>query len=167
MGAKSAISLEEYLRTSFPDLDREYRDGEVVERSLPDDPHSKTQFLLLMFFGALCGKFPFFPRPELRMRIRPEMYLIPDVAVFYGSPPERVPQDPPLVAIEILSSDDRMSAVRSKLEAYRAWGVKHVWLVDPQERRMYTCDQGLAEVESLRIPELELELTPAKIFDAQ
>ena len=36
MGAKTAILIEEYLHTSFPDLDREYRDGEVVERSQPD-----------------------------------------------------------------------------------------------------------------------------------
>jgi hypothetical protein len=36
MGAKTAISLEQYLHTTFPDVDREYRDGEIVERSLPD-----------------------------------------------------------------------------------------------------------------------------------
>jgi hypothetical protein len=36
MSAKTGVSVEEYLHTSFPALDREYRDGELVERSLPD-----------------------------------------------------------------------------------------------------------------------------------
>jgi Uma2 family endonuclease len=53
MGAKTAISAEEYLRTSFPDLDREYRDGELVERTLPDYIHGKTQAVLAALFLAL------------------------------------------------------------------------------------------------------------------
>ena len=36
MESKAALPVEEYLRTSFPDLDKEYQDGELVERSLPD-----------------------------------------------------------------------------------------------------------------------------------
>ena len=43
MGAKSALSVEQYLHTSFPDLDKEYRDGELVERSLPTYRHGKTK----------------------------------------------------------------------------------------------------------------------------
>jgi Uma2 family endonuclease len=164
MGAKTAISVEKYLQTSFPDLDREYRGGELVERSLPDYLHGKTQFLLLMFFGALRGKFPLFPCPETRMKLRPEVFLIPDVAVFYGSEPGLVPETPPLVAIEILSPDDRMTAVRAKLQEYRTWGVPHVWLVDPHERILYTCDAGLTEVETLRIPELDFEIGPSQVF---
>jgi Uma2 family endonuclease len=58
-----------------------------------------------------------------------------------------------------------MAAVREKLEEYRAWGVQHVWLVDPYQRRLYTCDAGLAEVGSFRVPELDLDITPAEIFE--
>jgi hypothetical protein len=39
-----------------------------------------------------------------------------------------------------------------------------IWLVDPT-RRLCTCDKGLSEVETLRIPELEFELTPNQLFD--
>jgi len=53
MESKAAIPVEDYLHTSFPDLDKEYRDGELVERSLPDNPHSKTQGLLIAFLVAL------------------------------------------------------------------------------------------------------------------
>ena len=64
-----------------------------------------------------------------------------------------------------MSPDDRLTAVREKLEEYRAWGVKHVWLVDPHSRRMYACDAGLTEVATLRVPEIDAELTPSDIFE--
>jgi len=165
MGCHAITSVEEYLRTSFPDLDREYRDGELVERSLPDYLHSRTQVRLAAIFEALCKRFPIFACTELRMKVREGLYLIPDVSVFMGAKPPQIPDSPPLIAIEILSQDDRMAAVREKLEEYRAWGVKHVWLADPYQRRLYTCDAGLAEVASFRVPELDLEITPTEIFE--
>ena len=76
-----------------------------------------------------------------------------------------MPEKPPLVAIEVLSLDDRLTTVREKLEEYRAWGVAHVWLVDPHSRRMYTCDAGLNEVEGLAAPELGVEISAVQIFE--
>ncbi len=46
--------------------------------------------------------------------VRRGRYPIPDVAVFCPVDPAGVPETPPLVAIEILSPDDRMSDVREK-----------------------------------------------------
>lgn len=166
MGTKAALPVAEYLRTSYPDLDKEYRDGELVERSLPDYLHSRTQGLLIILLGALRTMFPVFVCPELRLQVRPGLYRIPDVSVFYPNEPhERVPATPPFVAIEILSPDDRMSDVRNKLAEYREWGVTHVWLVDPHSKRMYTCDTELVEVSKLQINELGLELKPVDIFE--
>jgi Uma2 family endonuclease len=166
MGARTAVSVEEYLRTSFPDLDREFRDGEIVERSLPDTLHSRTQILIGAFFEALRKRLPVFTYSELRLKLRDGLVLIPDVCVYWPSrPAARLPESPPYVAIEILSPDDRLTAVREKLEEYRAWGVKHVWLVDPHSRRMYTCEAGLVEVASLKVAELDVELTPGDIFE--
>jgi Uma2 family endonuclease len=164
MGAKTAVSVEQYLKTSFPDLDREYRDGELVERTLPTFLHGKTQLHLGTLFAAARKQFPLHACVETRMRVRPNLYLIPDVAVFYPDAPAEVPDSPPLVAIEILSPDDRLNAVREKLEEYRAWGVRHVWLVDPDSKRMYTCDDGSAEVQALTIPELDIALTSSVVF---
>jgi len=164
MGAKTAISVEQYLHTSFPDLDREYRDGEIVERSLPDYLHGRAQGALFAFFWALRSKFPLFPCVETRMRLRSNLVLIPDVAVFYPTEPPPVPETPPLIVIEVLSADDRMSAVREKLDEYKQWGATHVWLVDPRARRLYTCDANLVEVTALRVPELGIELLPEQIF---
>lgn len=166
MGVKSAISAEQYLRTSFPDLDKEYRDGEIVERSSPDYLHARTQGLLVAFFATFRKTRSLFSCPELRLKVREGRYLIPDVCVFHPLEPQiAVPDSPPLVAIEILSSDDRLTKVREKLEEYRTWGVPHVWLADPYAKRMYTCDAGFNEVPALRIPELGIEATPADIFE--
>jgi len=166
MAVGTALSVEQYLATSFPDLDKEYRDGELVERSLPDELHSTTQALLIGFFLALQKTLSLFVRPELRLKIGPRLYLIPDVSVFHPTRArERYPDTPPLIAIEILSMDDKLKDVREKLETYRQWGVPHVWLVDPYSRRMYTCDAGLMEVPALQVPELGVTLTPTDIYE--
>ena len=165
MGTKTAISVEEYLHTSYPGVDPEYRDGEIVERTLPDYFHSRTQLLVGVFFEALRKRLSVYACPELRMKLPEGRCLIPDVAVFWPTRPAPVPDSPPLIAIEILSPDDRLTAVREKLQEYRAWGVGHVWLVDPYSRRLYTCDTGLTEVNSFAVPELGIELGPADIFE--
>ena len=165
MGAKTAIPVEEYLHTSFPDLDCEYRDGEVLERTKPDYLHGRTQLLLGMFFEKLRKKLSVYACVETRMKLREGLYRIPDVAVFWPSQPASVPDSPPLIAIKVLSPDDRQTAVREKLQEYRDWGAGHVWLVDSHSRRLYTCDTGLTEVNSFSIPELNIQLSPAEIFD--
>ncbi len=160
------MTAETYLRTSFPNPDREYRDGKLVARSLPDYLHSKTQGVISALFAELRPLLPIHPALSVRLKLRQSLYLIPDVAVFYpNEPQEPVPAIPPFVAIEILSPDDRMADVRNKLAEYRAWGVTHVWLVDPHSKRMYTCDAELVEVSTLRIPELNIELKSAELFE--
>ncbi len=127
MPAGTALSVEQYLATSFPDLDKEYRDGELVERSLPDYPQSKTQMRLASFFAAAGKALPIFPATELRLKVQPKLVLIPDVSIFYPNEPQvRYPDKPPFIAIEILSLEDKLKDVREKLETYRQWGVPHV-----------------------------------------
>src|SRR5205823_8240431 len=114
--------------------------------------HGKTQLLPAGVFAALRKQLSIFPCMETRMN-RTGRYAIPDLAVFWPEEPPRAPETPPLVVIEILSLDDRLAEVRDKLEEYKAWGVAHVWLVDPHSRRMYTCETGLVETQSLKISE--------------
>ena len=160
------MTVETYLRTSFPNPDREYRDGKLFLRSWPDNLHSRAQGLIGAFFGERRHAFPIYPALSVRLKLRETVYLVPDVAVFYPTEPQvRFPDTPPLVAIEILSLDDKMTDVRDKLAEYRTWGVPHVWLVDPHSKRMYTCDSGLVEVSTLRIRELGVEVKPSDIFE--
>jgi Uma2 family endonuclease len=166
MAPKVAVSPEEYLRTSYPNPDREYRDGETVERAMPNLEHGTAQGNIYVRFKGVGKVHRMFPTVETRLRISRTRFLIPDVAVFHpGKPAQSVPDTPPLIVVEVLSPEDRMSQVLDKLEEYRQWGVKHVWLVDPHARRLYTFGEGLREVRSLAVPEAGLELTPGEIFD--
>jgi Uma2 family endonuclease len=166
MATKAALSEEEFLRTSFPDVEKEYRDGEVLERSMPNYAHSKAQGRFAVFFGVREKSHGVFPCPELRLRLRTGRYVTPDICVFWPREPQMpVPEILPLIVIEILSPDDKLAEVRDKLQEYRDWGVAHVWLTDPERRIFYVYDHGLLEVPSYQVPELNLEVTPAGIFD--
>jgi Uma2 family endonuclease len=165
MATKTQIRAEDYLRMTF-EHDAEFVHGEIVERSMPNLTHGRIQFLL----GAELVKFirthPLYPCFEVRMKVAPGIYRIPDVAVFAGRlPQQQVPDQPPLVVVEILSKDDRHSDLMQKLEEYRAWGVPHIWVIDPSTQRfsMYT-ELGLQNVSSLSFSDYPFELTPAELF---
>jgi Uma2 family endonuclease len=161
------MSVEEYLHTTFDGADREYLDGEVVERNMGNDSHSAVQVEFVFRFRLDRDRTGLFVRSELRHRVGEARFRIPDVAVFEGRPREQVPSTPPLVAIEILSPDDRVGYVIPKLEEYRQWGVRHIWLADPDSRKLFTYgDAGLHEVTELSLPEHGIVLTLADVFGA-
>jgi Uma2 family endonuclease len=168
MAVHVGLSEGEYLRTSFSGVDREFRDGELVERAMPDFPHSSAQMGTGGFFLQLRKQegLPFYPLPELRHRVRAGRFLIPDLAVHWPeAPAEDIPSRAPLIVIEILSPDDRMSEVLGKLQEYVAWGVPHVWLIDPRSRQFSIYDrQGLRHVEEFPVPEANRPLRAADIF---
>src|ERR1700688_422819 len=98
MDTQLQIAPSEYLSTSFEGVDREYVRGEIVERSMPTYPHSKTQAELVYHFRHLRDSHHLFVAPENRMRLAADLYRIPDVAVFAGTEPdEDVPSRPPLL----------------------------------------------------------------------
>jgi Uma2 family endonuclease len=165
MATLPRLTEEEYLHTSFPDLDREFRDGEVVGRALPDWFHSRSQSKFDRFFGNREDTLNIQVGAELRVRLRPGRHVIPDVAVFWPAEPEgSVPDRLPLIAIEILSEPERMSKVPDKLDEYAKWGVPHIWLVDPRRKIFYVFKDGLTEVRAFIVAELSLTVTPAEIF---
>jgi len=166
MSSKTAISIDEYLRTSYEGVDREYVDGEIVERSVPTNLHSKTQCRLGRIFDTFGDSLPLFARVELRSRVDATRVRIPDVSVCAGQEPtEPVPANPPLIAVEILSPDDRHREVITKLDEYLAWGVQHVWLVDPDRRKLSVYGKGsLQEVPEFKISEFDLRISAEEIF---
>jgi Uma2 family endonuclease len=165
MATKAQITAEQYLDMTF-EHDAEYVRGEIVERSLPDRLHSTMQFLILMAIGRLIQSYPLFPYPELRLRLEPRVYRIPDVSVFASQEPKQdVPSTPPLLVIEILSKDDRHHNLMQKLEEYRVWGVANIWVVDPLAKRLsFYTEAGLHNVSSLALADYPFELTPTILF---
>lgn len=166
MATLALIAPAEYLAMSFDGLDREYVEGELVERGMPTYLHSKVQALLCILFGTLIKRYPLFIATEVRLAVRQEhLYRIPDVAVFAGQEPkEPVPQTPPLVSIEIALPDDRLTETLKKFAEYRNWGIAHIWLIEPIEKQFYTYDAtGLHLVPTLELPQYAFAITLADL----
>ena len=57
------------------------------------------------------------------------------------------------------------ATVTAKLKEYRAWGVRHAWMVDPQAQKLYILEgDTLHQVESYEVPEYGLRISAAEIF---
>src|SRR5258706_1073139 len=160
MATKALITPQQYLATEF-DRDPELVHGELVERPLPNLIHGRTQQRLAVHLdsvGYCCT--------EVRMRLAEDLYRIPDVAVFEGpGPTDAVPVSPPLLVVEISSPDDRLDAMLQKLEEYRAWGVRHIWLVEPELKRIHGYDHGsLTALSRLELPQFGFAITAQELF---
>jgi Uma2 family endonuclease len=76
-------------------------------------------------------------------------------------PFESILRTPPVLCIEIMSPEDRLSAVRQRLQDYVEIGVHDIWVIDPQSRRCYTCVAGKFEGltgDTLRIGGTEIHV---------
>ncbi len=168
MSVKTGVSVEEYLHMTFDGPDREFVDGSVVERNMGNRTHSLIQARLVEIFYEIRKSHALWAMPELRHRVAPDRFRIPDVAVYRDQPPgEEVPTTPPFVAIEIASPDDRWSEIVAKLAEYDRWGVAHVLLVDPGNRRLFLYSNArLNEVDAFEIPEFGCRIQAGEIFAA-
>jgi Uma2 family endonuclease len=147
MSTAALMSVEEYLETSFEDGDRELIDGELLERNLGEISHSDIQTLLSAWFVAKRRVLGVYPLVEVRVRVSPTRYRVPDVTVVRGEKPSgRVITEPPFLVIEILSPEDRASRTEEKIDDYIRAGVRFVWVIDPETGKghIYTQDRRIA-----------------------
>ena len=165
MATKTLVSIDEYLKTAFPDLDCEYVDGEIVERGVPVFSHGEAQGSLFSLFRSLRKQFPLHATVETRLRESASRVRIPDVSVYSpGKPLDSDLSTPPYIVIEILSPDDRMLNVLEKLSEYRDMGIPHIWAVDPLSHHLYEYSKSLNQVPSFCLSGFGIEITPAQIF---
>ncbi len=131
------ISVEEYLRTSYrPDCD--YIDGEVRERNMGELPHSKLQAYFSWYFRSHREEWQINVLPEQRVQVSGKRYRIPDVCLISrDAPQELIIRTPPVLCIEILSREDRMTEIQERIEDYLAMGVPAVWVIDPWRRKTF------------------------------
>ena len=166
MAAGTQISVEEYLHTVYrPDCD--YVDGVVEERNLGELDHGLTQLRLGHFFMSQFRQTGLLPITELRMRVSQARYRIPDVVVTRGKPNEQILTKPPLLCIEILSPEDRISRTNLRIQEYLDFGVPVVWLVDPAERRVWVYRKnGMEEAkDSVNLDGTDITVPFSESFD--
>src|SRR5438874_587483 len=106
MATSVSIPVDEYLRTSYRP-DREYVDGELVERYVGEYFHSRLQALILALLVSRERERRFRTFPALRVEVRQRRrYRIPDICV-KALPHEITPVlTKPDLAIEVLSPED-------------------------------------------------------------
>jgi Uma2 family endonuclease len=168
MAAATQISVTEYLNTTYRP-DRDYVDGEVLERKLGEYEHSRPQMRLILFFGTREKEWHIRVVPEQRVQVKPTRFRIPDVCVVLEeSPVEAIFRQPPFICIEILSKDDSFNSVIDRLDDYVAMGVPNVWVIEPHARRGYRyTKEGLLEATDgvLRTSNPALEVPLNALFD--
>jgi Uma2 family endonuclease len=169
MATSVLIPVSEYLRTSYsPDCD--YVDGEVQERNLGESDHSDLQGQLLDLLRTPANKVYVRANPEIRVQVGPTRFRVPDVCIRrVPALREQIIRQPPLLCIEILSPEDRVSRTREKIRDYLDMGVIEVWVVDPAARSVMIC-AGATMVEQtagvLKVPETPITLSLEDIFKA-
>ena len=76
-------------------------------------------------------------------------YRVPDITVVLGQLPSTpILQEPPFLCIEILSRGDRVDDMQDKVDDYLAFGVPHVWVVNPRKSRAFHyTSEGMREAK--------------------
>ena len=138
------VSVDDYLSTSYPEGDREYLDGVVVDRNGGTPGHSALQKILIVHLAAFEKTLQLAVRPECRTRIAETRYRVPDVLVMERPfrHTERVVLDAPLLVIEIVSPDDKHVETLRRFREYERLGVRYIVQMDPEDRTTYMFSSG-------------------------
>jgi Uma2 family endonuclease len=161
------ISVKEYLNTVYrPDCD--YINGEVLERNMGELPHGGLQGFFTFFFRLHEDELGIVAAPETRLQVTIKDYRVPDIMVLaipYAD--TRIVRTPPLLCIEILSSEDHMRRVQERIDDYARMGVRTSWVVDPWRETAFQAgaDGVLHSTEDrLTVPGTEIAITVAELW---
>ena len=151
------VTVEEYLHTSYrPDC--EYVDGRIEERNLGEYDHGLLQIILGQLFMNHRDAWGIRAVTDVRTQVSRSHFRVPDLSVL---------RHPPLIAIEILSPEDRLSRFQDRIEDYLAFGVEHIWILDPERRAAYTASpSGLHPVRTneLCVPGTPIRVVLSELF---
>jgi Uma2 family endonuclease len=161
------LTIEEYLQTTYePDCD--FVDGYLEKRNVGERDHSILQAALAAWFFNHRKEWKIVVMSEQRTRVAKARVRLPDVClVLEDAPRERVTLTPPLLAIEILSPEDRISRVITRLDDFIKMGVANVWVLDPDERTAFVYTYaGLSRAgnDRLEIPNTPIYLDLPALF---
>ena len=161
------VSVREYLTTSYrPDCD--YVDGRIEERNVGEFDHSYLQTLLAHLFMNHQQEWGVRPLTDLRVQTMPTHFRVPDLTVLRTETPrEQILTHPPLLVIEILSPEDRLSRFTERTDEYLEFGIEHIWIVDPSRRLAYRVTKSgfeLVPSGEITIPETPIRVVLGELF---
>ena len=168
MQSHTLTSVADYLNNSFDDGDREYIDGELLENNAGEIDHSEVQGRIYAWFFSRVRELGLHPLIEVRTRVSPTRYRLPDVTIIAGSVPSgRVITTPPFLVVEVLSPEDRASRMEEKIDDYIRFGVRFIWVIDPKTGKGHTSAQSRRVVEDgiFRTEDPDIELNFHELFD--
>jgi Uma2 family endonuclease len=126
------VPLEVYLRTSY-EPDAEFVDGVIEERPMGEYDHSSWQHAVEFWLAQHANEWGIRVRPELRIQVSDRRFRVPDVTVLDRSlPVEQVITHPPIAVFEILSPEDSLNRIMTKLADYERMGIRAIIVLDPQ-----------------------------------
>jgi Uma2 family endonuclease len=174
------LTLDEFLKLPETKPAREFINGEIIQKPMPQGKHSTVQSDFVSAANTVL-------KPQRIARAYSELRctfggrsIVPDIAVFTW---ERIPRDengevantfaiPPDWTIEILSPEQNQTkVVRNILHCLRH-GTQMGWLIDPAEKLVfvYFNDQRILlfelETDSLPVPSFaeSFNLTVGQLF---
>jgi Uma2 family endonuclease len=161
------VSVREYLTTSYrPDCD--YVDGRIEERYVGEYDHGYLQLLLGVLFTNNRGAWGVRTVTAVRTQVSSTRFRVPDLSILRAdAPKERILTHPPLIVIEILSPEDRLSRFQDRIDDYLRFGVEHIWILDPERRFAWTATgTGLHLVQNgeLTVPETPIRVALSELF---
>ncbi len=164
------ISMEEYLHSIYHP-DRDFVDGRLEERNVGEVKHSLLQAELALWFGIRRKEWRIRVMTELRTRVSASRVRLPDVAVAYddAAMAAKIRETPLLIAIEVLSPEDRLPRVLVRLGDFWMMGIRNIWVLDPEEKAAFVYTEGalkLVEADRLTVPESPVYLDLGEIFAA-
>lgn len=161
------ISVGEYLSTVY-EPDCEYVSGFIEERNVGELEHSFLQLFLGSIFMNHRSEWGIVALSEQRIQLAPDRFRVPDLVVVRADfQREPILTRPPLIAIEIQSPEDTLRRTTIKAAEYLAFGIAHVWVIDPQARVAYRgTPKGLELVRDgeLSVPGTPIHVTAQDLF---
>ena len=144
--APQLTPLEIYLNSSF-EPDAEYVDGEIEERPMGEYDHSTWQHAIELWFSRHSAEWGIRVRPELRIQVATHRFRVPDVTILDRNLPiEQVITHPPIAVFEILSPEDTVARILTKLADYEKMGIRTILLLNPEGQHHRYLSGGLEKL---------------------
>lgn len=167
MASSVVIPVSEYLQTTYRP-DRDYIDGELKERNVGEQPHGNLQIILGTIFQNNRLVWGVRPLGDSRLQITSTRYRIPDLMILRNTDPkDGIIGFTPLLCVEIMSKDDRLTEIRERVADYVRIGTRDIWVIDPWKRVAYEeTINGLMQPEDtiLRVKGTSIEVSMADVF---